>query len=931
MADAAVNLLIDMLKPIIEKEARLLGGVHGEVEKIQRELQSMTAFLKDADRRKDDDNDNNNDGDHGVKAWVSQVRDAAHEAQDVIEEYMFHLARRSRSGGGSRAIKFVLKSFRGNHLSTRHRIASRVQSIRSRVHEISSAAERYKFDREKQSTHREREPPRVAALFVDEADVVGIDAPREALLEWLTQGERRRVVVAVVAMAGMGKTTLVKKAFDHDMVKKSFDCVAWITVSQNFDMGEVLRSLIGDLFPQKKCLAPHNLGSMNDPQLVETLKAFLLNTSYLVVLDDVWNLGVWERMQYVFPDGENHRGRLVFTTRKLDVARACTEASGYVFELQPLRPEEAWELFCRRAFRREGGLCPDDLQDLSLNFVRRCGGLPLAIVAIGGLLAGKDKTMNEWDKVYRGLGWHLEMQHHLVEMKRIFLLSYNDLPYKHKSCFLYFSLFPEDCSIKCIKLVRLWIAEGFVENKHNVTLEEVANEYLDDLIKRSLIQVADVSSYGKVISCRIHDLVREVILSKARDENFTTFVGIDSGELYNMPRPRRLSVHQSFDLVSQESGFTHLRSLFTFGVTAAFTTYSLHRFFSGCRLLKVLDLDGMPIEKFPIEITYLLHLRYLSLRNTNISVIPESIRRLRNLETLDLKGTKVRKLPLEILKLRKLRHLLVYLYASYVYVSLDTIKGAKMPMKIGKLVELQKLSYLDLDGRPGQVKELKKLTQLKRLGILKLRNEDGRDLCDAIQKMKGLLSFSASSKDETELLDLHWVEEPPKLLQHLYLYGMLGDFPNWITKLMNLVKLRLRWSKLKNNPFESLQNLPNLAELELLEAYDGEELRCGGGGFKKLKVLEMDQLNELKVVEIGKGAMVSLQKLSIQRCDKLEKVPLGIEYVAYLKELHLLDMREEFIGRVCKYGGEDHSRVEHIQIIDTFYQRDGQFFHEVLK
>ncbi|KAK1268651.1 Disease resistance protein RPM1 [Acorus gramineus] len=662
---------------------------------------------------------------------------------------------------------------------------------------------------------------------------------------------------------------------------------------------------------------------INVHDLGQSLKDYLQDKSYVVVFDDVWNLELWEEIKFAFPT--NSYGRIIITTREVSVAQSCTLTCGHLYDLQPLNDTEAWDLFCRTTFPSDR-CCPDELEELSQKIVKRCQGLPLAIVAIGGMLAVKEKTMSEWERVIRGgFGMYDEREHTIVNMKRIILLSYTDLPYNLKSCFLYLSLFPEDYNIKFMKLIRLWMAEGFVKsNQQNIMVEEVAKEYINVLIKRSLILVADRKSYGKVISCRVHDVVREIILSKAREENFTTFT--DGVHMLN--RPRRLSVHGSFDAISQEGRFIHVRSLFMFGVTE-FSTSSGHEFFSSFRLLKVIDLDGMPLKVFPPEITELLHLRYLSLRDTSISELPKSIKRLCNLETLDLKGTMVRELPVEILKLRKLRHLLVYRYHDFqLNLPFDTVKGVRMPIGIGKMLELQKLSYLD--GRPGQVKELRKLTQLKRLGIIKLRTEDGRDLCDAIQNMESLLSFDVTSRHENELLDL-CLSQPPKLLQRLYLKGMLESLPSWITMLQNLVCLCLRWSKLKDDPFESLQNLPNLAELELSRAYDGNELRCGEGGFKKLQVLHIQYLNELKVVEIGEGAMCGLQELCIGECLQLEKVPLGIEHIAHLKELYLFFMSEELCSRVRKDGGEDRPRIEHIKmIINTIYKHDGQFSFRIL-
>ncbi|KAK1316605.1 Disease resistance protein RPM1 [Acorus calamus] len=614
----------------------------------------------------------------------------------------------------------------------------------------------------------------------------------------------------------------------------------------------------------------------------------------------------------------NSYGRIIITTCEVSVAQSCTLKSGHLYELQPLKDDGAWDLFCRTTFPSDR-CCPGELEELSRNIVKRCQGMPLAIVAIGGMLAVKDKTMSEWERVRRGgFGMYDEREHTIVNMKRIILLSYNDLPYNLKACFLYLSLFPEDYNIKFMKLIRLWMAEGFVKsNQQNIMVEEVAKEYINVLIKRGLILVADKNRNGKVISCRVHDVVREIILSKAKEENFITFASTDGVQMHN--RPRRLSVHGSFDATSQERGFTHVRSLFMFDGTA-FSTSSAHEFFSSFRLLKVLDLDGMPLVVFPNEITELLHLRYLSLRDTSIRELPKSIKRLRNLETLDLKGTMVRELAVEILKLRKLRHLLVYLYDYSISSVAADVKGVRMPMGIGQMLELQKLCFVDVGGRDsksGQIKELRKLTQLKRLGIIKLRTEDGRDLCDAIQHMEGLLSFDVTSRHENELLDL-CLSQPPKLLERVYLKGMLESLPSWITMLQNLVRLRLLFSKLKDDPFESLQNLPNLVELGLAWAYDGNELRCGEGGFKKLKVLDITYLKELKVMEIGEGAMCGLQKLSIEGCQQLEKVPLGIEHIAHLKVLTLWDMSEEFYSRLRIDGGEDRPRIEHIQMIQVF-------------
>ncbi|KAL7217983.1 hypothetical protein ACSBR2_011248 [Camellia fascicularis] len=113
--------------------------------------------------------------------------------------------------------------------------------------------------------------------------------------------------------------------------------------------------------------------------------------------------------------------------------------------------------------------------------LNRCEGLPLAIVVVSGLLSTKDKSsVDEWDKIYRSLGAELEGNDKLLSMNKILSLSYIDLPHYLKSCFLYLSVFPEGCFIGHWRLIRLWMAEGFVEMRAGMTKEEVAEGYLNE-------------------------------------------------------------------------------------------------------------------------------------------------------------------------------------------------------------------------------------------------------------------------------------------------------------------------------------------------------------------------------------------------------------------------------------------------------------------
>ncbi|GMP47023.1 hypothetical protein CsSME_00014963 [Camellia sinensis var. sinensis] len=273
-------------------------------------------------------------------------------------------------------------------------------------------------------------------------------------------------------MGGIGKTTLAKKVYDSQEVVAHFNCKAWITVSQSYKPEELLKKMI-------KQLSGNNvLPDEGIESLINKLRGYLSEKSA--------------------------GSRVIITTRSEQVATFCKETSvDHVHELEALSEEKAWELFCKKTFQLDfEGHCPPELEEVSHAIVRKCQGLPLAIVAIGGLLSTKNKGISEWQKFYGSMNSELERNPELKSISKILLFSYNDLPHHLKSCFLYFGIMPEDYSIKAGRLTRLWIAEGFVEEQNGKTLEEVTEAYLTELIHRRLVQVSETKFVGRVRECR---------------------------------------------------------------------------------------------------------------------------------------------------------------------------------------------------------------------------------------------------------------------------------------------------------------------------------------------------------------------------------------------------------------------------------------------
>ncbi|KAK4787028.1 hypothetical protein SAY86_010861 [Trapa natans] len=542
-------------------------------------------------------------------------------------------------------------------------------------------------------------------------------------------------------------------------------------------------------------------------------------------------------------------------------------------------------------------MCPLSLEETCKSILRKCEGLPLPIVAISGVLASKDMyRIGEWDLIQRSLRAEMDGNHKLKKIDQVLSLSFKDLPYYLKSCFLHLSVFPDGDGIKRMRLIRLWIAEGFVEAKEGRTLEEVAGDYFDELMSRSLLQSTRITSDGRVKECRIHHLLQQIAIQKSREQNFA--IRVDEQNAFCPGKARRLSIHHGLQYSSQQNlpSSSGLRSLYMSGADKSPIKAAL---FCSFKLLTVLDMQSVPnLQKFPVLVNEMYLLRYISLRFTEIKTVPSSIGNLENLETLYLKHTYVTELPVEIMKLQRLRHLLVYRYENISYS--HSRYGFSTPADIGTLKCLQKLAYIDANDERSHIimRDIGKLTQLRRLCILNLRKEDGAALCSFISKLTNLVALAICSFYQDEILDLQDLNSPPPLLLRLYLKGRLLAMPHWVPTLESLVIVHLRGSCLKDDPLLSLQGLPNLVHLELQGVYDWGVLHFNVGGFRKLRQLGIDNVPDLRGIEVEEGAMPSLCQLTVQRCKLLQNVSPGIEHLTKLKVLEFLDVHDELIWKL---------------------------------
>uniref|UniRef100_M1ALF6 Resistance protein PSH-RGH6 n=1 Tax=Solanum tuberosum TaxID=4113 RepID=M1ALF6_SOLTU len=458
-------------------------------------------------------------------------------------------------------------------------------------------------------------------------------------------------------MGGIGKTTLARRVYDDSLIAYHFYVRAWTNVSQEFDTREIFLGIL------------RSIGVVNDEversstteQLAERVYRSLKGRKYLIVLDDMWSIEAWQHVRRSFPDDHNG-SRIVLTTRLVDVA-SCACSGNSLHQMRFLSMEESWTLLRDKVFGNGG--YPPELEKIGRYIGHQCQGLPLAVVAIGGLLSKMSKETSSWENVAEKV--ESLMTSDTMDCLNILSLSYNHLPQYLKTCFLYMGVFAETREIPVWKLIKLWIAEGFVKKVNHKNLEDVAEENLRELVDRSLVLVGKHTSLGKIKTCKMHDLVRDMCLREAQYENFIHFkTRYDYDDLLenNSCLRRVADFHKYTD--SRLSKLTPL----TRSVFFKYPSFDCCLSQSSFRLLRILDVCFTTSLDSSQSISELVHLRYLACPFFNGLV--QSLCKLRNIQNLVIHNLHPfgllmgpQSLPWEVVNMPRLRHIHTKKFKSF--------------------------------------------------------------------------------------------------------------------------------------------------------------------------------------------------------------------------------------------------------------------------
>ncbi|KAL0415448.1 UNVERIFIED_CONTAM: Disease resistance protein RPP13 [Sesamum latifolium] len=771
-----------------------------------------------------------------------QLAKACYAAEDIIESFVLDQILAPSKVQVERILTCFVQDF--------PKVMQDVDSVEKKVVEVKGKMGVMKDQQPVSSLPADGLSGRLAPTAND--TTTGLDSHLFRLKERLVGDEPKLQLVSIVGMGGIGKTTLARTVYDDLLIVEKFEIRAWVTISQEYDTREILLALLHVteiVFGKRKqedsvtnfVKFVEGMSKHSDEQLGEQLRKNLYGRKYLIVMDDMWSTKVWNEVRKYFPDTSN-QSRVMITTRLSNVAVDFDSEAPH--EMDFLDEDKSWNLFCEKVFRGEP--CPPELEEIGKQIAKSCKGLPLALVVIGGLLAKSQRTIVQWKYVAENLVSVINLGNH-EQCLKILSLSYSHLPIHLKPCFLYLAIFPEDFEIHISRLIELWITEGFVNPVAHRSLEDIAAEYLKELIDRNLLIVRQRGTLGKMKSCIIHDLLRDLCLREALKDHFLCIAKVyDVHFPPNMENKRRLGVHRSTKQYRYNPRVLNtLRSASSSRSLVCESEWISPWLAPSLKLLRVLNVK----DKYsPEEILQLINSRYLHFSGSwdVNSRLTSSISLLWNLQTLIVRGSFKTILPSQVWEMTQLRHL-----------------------KFGMIVLSDPLRNLIMFAEevPERIPNIKKM---------KLAYANDRRLGSKLSSY-GLQNLACLSKLESLTLDINWREEMSA--------GDFG-FPH------SLKKLTLSGCGL---PWKDMRIVGSLPKLEILRlhrsAFVGRVWNPSEGEFARLKFLKISE-TDLTYWGAENTHFPSLEHLVLSYID-LKELPMG------LAEIHTLQLIEMEMCTLC--------------------------------
>ncbi|GLU15736.1 hypothetical protein SLE2022_322050 [Rubroshorea leprosula] len=720
--------------------------------------------------------------------------------------------------------------------------------------------------------------PPTRGVIMSNDNPVGEDSAKEKIRGYLVGNEVRKI--GVCGIGGVGKTTIMKHINDELVREAKFDKVIWVTVSYPLDVIKLQENIARAIAGDDRQRLP---GGEDKERRAAELKSVMGRVRHVLILDDVWE--VFSLIEVGIPEPTIQNGsKIVITSRSIDV---CQKMDCEIVKVKPLSFQESLNLFLDKVGHH--ALQVPNLEGILKLIVKECDGLPLAIVVIAESMRGED-DVEVWKNALNELRERVKSVTGSDEkiFKRL-RFSYDRLQNSDiRSCFLYCSFFPEDCSFSREELIEGWIDEGLIDGwaKRKETYER-GHTILKMLVKNCLLEKT-VDVRGDVF--KMHDVLRDMAIKSIGPEyGCMVKAGVKLTKVPDEPG-------WGNDL-KKVSLMRNKISKIPLGLCPKCPTLSTlilsdnpnlseipESFFEGMPELKVLDLSGTGIEALPNSISNLEKLSSMRLRWCQRLRYLPPLAKLTVLKKLDLFRSRIEVVPQGMEKLISLE----YLDLRYCY------HLKEIPM--GMLSNLSNLQYLFFEMLKIKGDEVVRLSKLETFyGVFDdiqgynyfVKSQDFQILTDYhIEVVKRRTRSSTTQRESVVRINFCDLGEECMVLPD------------------NLQRLKIVCCRNMRSGLNKSALLEKATELRSCYIRDCEDMECVVD-LNSSSYPVLDKLEELRLVELPKLSVLvrvegvatpphvfsNLKKLRIWKCSGMRKL-LPLELLQALQNLEQISVDE---------------------------------------
>jgi len=812
-----------------------------------------------------------------VRDWLLAAKGVVFDAEDLLDEIDCALSKSQVEAQSQSSVKKVLNSLKSSFVSffKENEIESRMEQVIEDLEDLATRS--HVLGLKKADDVGVKSGSKLSSTFLpNESDIYGREDDKQIVFNWLTSDTHNNLsILSIVGMGGVGKTALAQHVFNHPrMDEAKFDVKVWICVSDEFDIFKVSKAIL------EHVTKPIDDDTRDLEMVHRRLKKELTGKKFFIVLDDVWNENQpkWEEVRKPLVFGVQG-SRILVTTRSKEVVSTMRSEE---YSLKQLQEDDCWKLFAKHAFRDDDTQPIQECREIGMKIVKKCKGLPLALKTMGSVLYNKS-SVSEWETVFQSEIWEFSKER--CDIIPALAVSYIHLPSHLKVCFAYCALFPKDYEFEKKDLIQLWMTENFAHcRQHSRTLEEVCQQYFNDLLSRSFFQHSKKLGENEELFV-MHEFLNDLAKYVGGDIYFRCQVD-QQEKIQKVTRHFlvELGQNQHFDEFGTLCNTKRLRTFMPKCMSPSYLwkwciKMSIHELFSKFKFLRILSLSRSDLQELPDSVANLEYLRSLDLSYTAIKILTEKICSLSHLQILNLNYcTHLEELPSNL-----------YLLTNLCRLELSDTKVRKVPPHLGKLKNLKVVmnSFIVGHSRELGIQQLGELNLDGSLSILDLRNIlNSVDALEANLKNKthlvaltlewGWNRNSIDSKKEEEVIENL---QPSKNLKKLSLYRYGGKrFSNWLLEnsLWNMVSLVLDECEFCER-LPPLGLLPFLKVLEIINldgivSIDGDFYGNNSCSFKSLETLEFSNMSQWEKwdCEAVTNAFPRLRHLSIRNCPNLK-------------------------------------------------------------